>query len=414
MRTATNSSPGRSALLIALMLCAQPGLARTVSFADAVARVEAATPEAAAAAARLEGARASERMAGRLPDPSLFIDIENVGGNGTGGFDHSELTVAARQPLEFGPRQSARRAQASAATRLARAQGSADNRRLLTELARRYAAADAAGRRRDLARDQAELAARLQQDAKRRLAAGLIPELEAQRMAVAHAQALMALAAAESEARQSGAALARLLGMPEAEPDRGWLDSLALATLPETRNPPADADLWEAKSRAADADARAAVAEGKPSADMLLGVRRSYAAAETTGVAGIGIGLPLWNGNRAAIARARAQALAARHEAERDARDATDAREAAAGWIAVESARLAMIRSAALPAAGRAMELSERGWRAGALAWADLAHATESLFETRAAEIASLEAIAIARARFWQLDGDTSVLGLGR
>lgn len=60
------------------------------------------------------------------------------------------------------------------------------------------------------------------------------------------------------------------------------------------------------------------------------------------------------------------------------------------------------------------MELSERGWQAGALAWADLADAAESLFETRAAEIASLEAIAIARARFLQVDGDPAVLGLGR
>lgn len=413
MRTATRSCSRLAGLILLAALVARPGLAETVSFAAAVARVQASAPETSAAAARLEGAREAERRSGTLPDPSLDIELEDFGGSGsTGGFDRAELTVSARQPLEFGPRLSARRAQASAGTRLAEAEAGAGERQLIADLAVRYAAADAAGRRLALARDQAALSAKRKQDADRRLAAGLIPELEAQHIVVADARARVMLTTAEAEARQTMAALARLLGVETVKTDPQWLDSLVAAPIPGADAEYADMRLWRARAEAADAEAKAAAAAGKPSVDVRVGVRRNYDVDGTSGVAGLGVALPLWNGNRAAIARARAEANAMRFEAERSVRDASDRRDAAAGRIASETARLATIRSAALPAAKRAMELSERGWRAGALDWRDLADATEALFATRAAEIAALEAIALARAELLREAGDRAILGV--
>jgi cobalt-zinc-cadmium efflux system outer membrane protein len=394
---------------------ATPGAAAVLPFSDAARLVLERGPEGAAARVTLEGARAYARSAGGLPGPSIAADVENFGGRGPfQNLDSAEITLSASQPLRFGPRASARRSLAQAEAELAAARLDAATRLQLAGLMRLYAAAAAAGERAGVAAKRETLATQLQVNARRRLAAGDIAEVEARRVDVEAALAASSGEAAHLEAQAAQETLARFVGEPDVTASADWLPSLGAGPTPALRGAAALADeaIWDAERAVAARGEAEARAERLPTADLMVGVRRFRDADATTAVAGVTLGVPLWNGNRGSIARAAAAARRTGLEGTIKARDARSrAGQALAAWEAA-AVRLGTIEQSALPAARRALELSQRGYTAGALPYRDLADAAQTLIGIEDDRVTALDAIAGARATLLELTGDLSLAGL--
>lgn len=408
MATATRALAG---LLLAAL--GAPAAAAVLPFADAARLVLARGLEGEAARATLQGARAFADRAGALPGPSIAADVENFGADRSGqDVEGAQLTIAVAQPLRFGPRAASARTQARAQATLARAMADATARAQLAALVRVYAAAAAAEGHVALTEEREAIAARLAGNAARRLAAGDIAEVEARRVEVEAALAAAALQEARLAATAANGRLARLVGEPEARATPGWLDGLAGAPPSDAVEAAADRPLWEAEQAIAAGALSVERAERLPTADLTVGIRRFRDADATVGVAGITLGLPLWNGNRGAIARAQAAARRAELDTAIRAREAANRRaEALAQWRA-GAARLAAIDGSALPAARRARDLSQRGYAAGALPYRDLADANATLIAVVQSRIATQQAIAGARAALMEITGDPALVGL--
>lgn len=409
MRTATRLVP---ALLLAGLVA--PASAAEVPFETAAGLVMEQGLEVEAARVTLDGARSLARHAGGLPGPSIAADVENFGPDRNGrDIESPQVTVAVSQPLMIGPRASAQRSLARAGTLLAAAQLDAAARAQLATLTRLYAATAASGLRVDVATGRLRLADDLAANARRRLAAGDVAEVEAKRVEVEAALAAAAAQAARLEAVAASATLARFIGRDGATAAPGWLAAVsALPAEVPAEAPAADQPLWDAERAVAARAQAAARAERLPTADLTLGARRFSDAQATAAVAGVTLALPLWNGNRGAIDRAAANAKRADLEAAMKARDTRARRTDALAALHSATGRLRSIERSALPAARRALELSERGYAAGALPYRDLADASRTLIEIEESKVAAMVAIAEARATLVELSGDVALIGL--
>lgn len=384
------------ALVIALLL---PGAARAqaIPFDEAERLVLARAGEAQAAEAAIEGAEAAARQAGALPNPSLSLSAENFGGGGAArSFDSAELTASLQQPLLTGGRRSARRGAAAQTVALAEADAGRVARALRAELLRRYAAAALSAERLRLAEERRGLVARLAADAARRLAAGDIAEVDARRFEVELARASATVSAARAEAEANSRALGLLLGLDRAEAAPAWLERLPEPLAPAPAR--ADAPIWAAREAAARAEVRVQRSESAPTLSVTLGVRQLREVPATTAIAGVSIGVPLWNRNRGQIARAEAEARRTAFLNAAAERDAAQAQALARARLEGELKRLATLRADARPAAERALALAQRGYVAGALPYRDLADTIAALYDVQGQELASLAAIAEARA----------------
>ncbi len=392
------------AFAIALLL---PGAAQAqaIPFDEAERLVLARAGEAQAAQAAIEGAEAAARQAGSLPNPNLSLSSENFGGSGAArSFDAAELTASLQQPLLTGGRRSARRGAAAQAVALAEADAGRTARTLRAELVRRYAAAALSTERLRLAEQRQNLVARLATDAARRLAAGDIAEVDARRFEVELARAGATVSAAQADAAANSRALALLLGLDRATAEPSWLEHL---TEPPAWAPArADAPIWAAREAAARADVRVQRSESAPTLSVTFGVRQLQEVPATTAIAGVSIGVPLWNRNRGQIARAEAEARRTAFLNAAAARDAAQAQALARARLEGELSRLATLRTDARPAAERALALAQKGYAAGALPYRDLADTIVTLYDVEGQSLASLGAVAEARAALLLLEGD--------
>lgn len=409
MRTATSR-------LVALLLAGlgTPASAAVLPFEDAAALVLERGLEGGAARATLEGARAYARHAGGLPGPSVSVEVDNFGVDRTGrDIEGSQTTVAITQPLRIGPRASSERSLARAEAELAEAQLDATTRAQLATLTRLYAAAAAAQHSVAVAKERAALADRLAANARRRLAAGDVAEVEARRVEVEAALARAAQQAAHLHAQAAADALAGFVGEQDITAAPEWLETLAsLPVAVPADMAAADQALWAAEQAVAARSEAVARSERLPTADLLVGARRFHDAGATAAIAGVTLALPLWNGNRGGIDRAAASAKRADLEAAMKARDHQSRLTAVISALQSATTRLNAITSSALPAARRALELSQRGYEAGALPYRDLADATQTLIGIEEARVSALHAVAEARASLVELVGDRRLVGL--
>jgi len=290
-------------------------------FEDVLRAAAERAPLAAAAAARRDAADASATKARRLPNPEATVRVENWRrGTDAHPFDaQADLDVVAElsQPLPVFGTWSARRGEAAALSRAARATSRGEVEAVVLEAARLYLGAV---RGRDLVAALAEsrdVLGTMVATMEKRVGEGWSAEGDLLKLRAEHARSEALLARATLELGDAAARLAALLG-EEAPVDPARLAMPPVPALPEgeaeTLGREAAATrpaVIEARERleAARATLRLEKALRAPEPSLTAGYKRTGGL--DTALAGISFPLPLFDTNAAGVARGEAEVRAA-------------------------------------------------------------------------------------------------------
>jgi cobalt-zinc-cadmium efflux system outer membrane protein len=338
--------------------------------------------------ANLRVARGEAEQAGARPNPTVGLEVEDVGGSGAySGLSRSQTTLSVNHTLELGGKRGARIEAGRAAVTAAEAQTRQAEAEFAYELALAYVAAEIAQARADLV--AADLA-RAQEDLRATRAlvqAGREADLRAVQADAAVSAVQADLATARADAADTLGRLSALVGAPAAFTSigpslLGRARDLPLAGTEAPANTPAVA----AARAERDAAARRVKVErtrATPNLTVSVSVRRLAGDDATTFVGGISAPLPLFDRNRGAVSAASAR------------RDAAEARLRAAELDAEAGWRSAVNRSAAAQASLKAAEagetaaedayrLSRLGYEAGRAPLLEVLNARRALTEAQA------------------------------
>ncbi|WP_166654255.1 TolC family protein [Tahibacter aquaticus] len=381
------------------------GAETPLTLQETLRRVAEQGPQSALADATLRSAEANVGVARQLPNPTLSVEAENIGGTGAySGGQLRETTTSLAWPLELGGKRAAR-VRAAEAERTAAVLGAdaarADAVLQATEI---FIEAAAGERRLVLARERLRLAETGVNAARARVRAGKASPIDEQRAEVVRLNAEVAVGQAQRTVDLARATFARWTGTPGAVPRAAWFETVEGDVSPETDTPPA---LALAEAEVAAADARLSVARRARIPDLTLsaGVRRFAAVDDRATVVGIALPFPVFSSGRAGVAKARADLDAS------EARQRTIAldygRAAASAQAELDNARAAAQTAGgpALAAAEEAARIARLGYEAGKFSQLDLLEAERVLAETRGGAVQALTDFHLARARLIRLQG---------
>ena len=395
-------------LALTLLLTATPALAQVpgppLTLDAAIEMARRSSPSPAAASAGVDAAAAGRRIAGQRPNPTVAVDVENVGGaRAFNVVEAPKQTVSLAYPLELGGKRSARIGVADALGARAaidRATIDADLRLGVTQA---YTDALAADRRLATTQEQARIAADSSRAAQIRVHAGRASPLEESRAGVIRSNADLAVEQATRLATAARATLALRIGGAFTSPlEMDWFDRIGGGG---SRAGSGALAVAAARGDVATATAQERLARSQriPDVTVSAGVRRVPMVGSTAAVLGLSVPLPLFNGGRAAIEQAgaerrRAEALA--QAAELEANGATIKAEAERD-NAASAARVA--NGPALAGAQESARIARIGYREGKFGQLDLLEAERALAETRGAAIDALASYHNAQARLDRL-----------
>ena len=395
-------------LALALLLTTTPAIAQVqgppLTLDAAIEMARRSSPSAAAASASVDAAAAGRRVAGLRPNPTVAVDVENVGGSRAFNIvEAPKQTVSLAYPLELGGKRSARIGVADALSARAAVDRATVDSELRLGVTQAYTDALAADRRFATAGEQARIAADGFRAAQIRVQAGRASPLEESRAGVIRTNADLAVEQATRLATAARANLALRIGNPASGPlDSAWFDQIE-----DSAARPGSGALAVAAARGdvttASAQERFARSQRIPDVTVSAGVRRVPMVGSTAAVLGLSVPLPLFNGGRAAIdqasaERGRAEALA--QAAELEANGAIIKAEAERD-NAASAARVA--NGPALAGAQEAARIARIGYREGKFGQLDLLEAERALAETRSAAIDALASYHDAQARLDRL-----------
>lgn len=300
-------------LAVASVAAAQD--ASTVSLDDAVAAARRQAPAVAAAALRATAARTSAEAVPYLGNPSLEARIENWGGG-----DRDDLTkdvfLVATQPIELAGRAGRRRAVAAADAAAAEAHHREVARAASLAVVRSYVDAVRVRDEVALLEDQAARLTRAVTTMRARVTEGVSAEGDLKRLESEHTRLAIALQRRLAERDLHTATLGLLIGRP--------VQASQLVT-PVPTPPPTTAhdDVIEqhpavatARLRAAAADALVAFEDAQRLPLLLVSGGYKRTSGVSTGVAALGLTLPVFDRSQSPRARARGEAAASHLEYE--------------------------------------------------------------------------------------------------
>ena len=381
-------------MVFAMMLAIATAPARAQPappFKDLLEQAQAAAPRLVESAANIRVAEGLAVQAATRPNPSLGLEVENLGVNkGSNGLSNTQTTLSFGQPFELGGKRQARIDAGSASLEAAQAR----NRQVIVDfgydLAIAYAAAEAAQARSGLAEEALAAAQEDLRAAQALVNAGREADLRAVQAQAAVAAAEADLETARAVAQTAFAQLANLAGvaLPYSAVDSSLLPlATNLLVLPPA--PPALTPAVATAQSERDAAARRVIVEQTrvvPDVTGSLGIRRIGGDNATLFVAGVSVPLPLFDKNQGNIAASLAQ------------RDAAEARLSAARVEAENSYRagIAQARAAdarlkastqAETAAGEAYRLARIGYDAGRTPLIELLTARRNLTSVQSATL---------------------------
>ena len=338
------------------------------------------------------------------PNPTLDLQVENVGGSGPyRDFQSVETTLSVGQTLELGGKRGARVATAQAELDTARSRAGLNRVAYARDLVVAYATAEAASERLTVAQDGADLAQADARAARLLVDNGKEAELRALQASAAVSAARAEVSRAEAE---SGGALARLAALTGGQQtytavtpgtlDRVWSESTSSQA-------PAVA-VAEAEQRTATRKLDLERRRATPDLTVNFGVRRLAGDDATAAVAGFSLPLPLFDRNRGAVKSAQADADAARARLLMAQADAIADRRSAEGE-ARAAERSAAAASQGEAAAREAYRLARLGYEAGKLPLIELLAARRDLVAARQRHIEARLARAKAQADLAQANG---------
>jgi cobalt-zinc-cadmium efflux system outer membrane protein len=373
----------------------------TVDLPTALSRARERAPEAIAALARIDEARAHRVGADVLFAQNPELD---VGGGRRYGDPHTiAIRSLVRQALEP-TRRGARIGVADAGVLHAQALNEAELRELTFAVTTAFYDARFADLATDLAQRNQEVAARAAEAAQRRRRAGDITDLDVNLANIALGRARASLAAARSRRAEAVGQLGALIG---AQPDdvitlTGELrpPALVLESLRSSVAGRADIRAFESEARVARAESSLARANGRPDLGVWFGYERDEG--DSIIVGGVSLTLPLWN--RAQGDKAAARAKLRRAELERAAVITAASRQVVDAFEAYTRAResVEIFERDVLPTVTDSEQLLERSVETGQLAVSDYLVARQEILNGRREYLERLleYAKAAASARF--------------
>ncbi|MDG5496426.1 TolC family protein [Niveispirillum sp. BGYR6] len=396
---------------VPLAMAQQPPASLTIE--AAIAQALETGPRTAAAQARRQAAAAGVDQADVAPNPQLSVEMENFKGSGPyRDFRSSERTYSLSQTLELGGKRGARVDAARAG--LSRAGYDLEISRLDLTRDVRLAFAEALAAEADLALadDQVRLAGEVERAIQARLDAGREAPIQLSRAEIARRQAQMVLDQAKRRAQLARQMLAGLTGIPQTGQHLvdDWFTRLDSAPAVQTGE---SADLLRQQTAVRQGRADLAVERAKaiPDVTVSAGFRQFREGDNNAFLVGVSVPIPVFDQNRGAIARARAELTAAEADlaAERIDRD----RRLAAAQANLDAARdgATALKDQIIPTAETAFAAAQEGYRQGKFAYLEVLEAQRTLFEARRDLINTLQGFHNARAELDRLTATAAVTG---
>jgi cobalt-zinc-cadmium efflux system outer membrane protein len=372
---------------------------------DALKRALADDPGVRAADASRIAAEAGVRQAGRFLDPSLDVLRENVEGTGPyTGQRRAETTYSLRQPLELGGDRGARRRVAESDLEVTLALGEIRKLDLMEEVERAYVDAQAAEAGLVIAEEKLTVAQELRAAVERRVREARDPLMAGSRAEARLAEAQLERETARAVATAAHERLASFWGGGAAfSIDRGSFNVLT-PNAEGARTAP-DVALADAQAARAQAEIGVERARAFPNVDLHGGWRQFSEDRESALVFGFAMPLPIWNGNRAAIARARAEGDRAQFEREARARQAQRQTALLRGQSDTARLEVSTLDARVIPASEQALSRAREGYAQGGFSYLDVLDAQRALADARTRRVTALRNYHYAQASLARLTG---------
>ncbi len=371
----------------------------------AIARALEVAPRTAAAAARLRAAGGAVDQADVMPNPEVSVEFENFKGSGPyRGYGNVETTYSLSQTIELGGKRGARVDQARAARSTAGFDLAAAKLDLVRDVRQAFAEAVAADAAVTLAEEQLRLAGEVERSTQARLEAGREAPIQLGRAEIARRQAQLELEQAKRRAGAARQILAGLTGIGQAgvRLEDGWfrrLDGTAAETAAEST------ELLRRQSELRRSRAELDVERSKAIPDVTVsgGFRRFREGRDNAFLVGVSVPIPLFDQNRGAIERARAQVVAA--EADLAAERIDQERRVTVARANLDASRdtAATLQEKIIPTAEQAFAAAQEGYRQGKFSYLEMLEAQRTLFDTRRNLIDTLQGFHNARAELERL-----------
>lgn len=367
---------------------------------DALTRVADSHPDLRLFGARGDALAAERDRAALRPALIAGASVENAFGSGeSGGLRNAELTLTLASVLERSGKLDARRILAQSRIDALAIERETRRLDLLAEVARRYLAAVAAQKQREIAQLDIAQRQRTVAGARHRLQAGASPESVVLTAQASLARAELDRARAEQRLIAARQHLAALWG--ERDPDfevvaRDPLrlpaidDFSALASLVQSTP---ELALFADERRIREARLQLARSDGTADLDWQVGVRRLQAS-DDFGLVG-SVSMPLGSRSRALPGIRVAEAELASLEIEREAKGLAlySTLAEAHGRYRVAQIEVQRLRNDVLPKLGQAETAAERAYRAGAISYLEWAQLQSERTATRRQQLdAALDA----------------------
>jgi cobalt-zinc-cadmium efflux system outer membrane protein len=334
-------------------------------YVELLRQAEASAPRLAESRANVRAALGRSDQASVLPNPTVGLEVENLGEKAnTGGLAAEQTTLSVNVPIELGGKREARITAGIATVTAAQAQ----NRRVLIdfayELALSYLSAEAAEARTSLYEATVSASAEDLRAAQALVDAGREAVVRAVQARAASAAAQSDLETARADAQD---VLSRLSALVAVRTPYTAVSSSLLPLVDNLRPPASEPPSAFPTVVAAEAERQAAAqrveverTRAAPNITLLLGMRRFGGSDATAFLGGVSVPLPLFDRNRGNVSAALAEFDAA------DARLNAARAEAEAGWRAdVAQVNAAEIRRGAAEKAAAAAEETYRLTRTG-------------------------------------------------
>ncbi len=378
----------------------------TLTFSEAVQRAQSSNPALRAAGFEKEATEAIVSQSGRLGNPTLHFETENLGASGS---ETTQATLVLSQPIELGGDRSARRAVAQADVDLATSALDLALVRLVADVRTRFATAIAAQDGVRLAAESLELAETARYVTSEQVDAGDRSPVDLTRAEVAVAEAQAHAARANAKEHAAFSALAMLW---REAPDFAAVESIEV----ELSVPPYE--LLTAGLAASPTLARFAVETARreavvrlerahriPNPTISAGYRQFFDPGAGAFVVGIALPLPVFDRNSGNVAAARARLAAV--DAEQDAFliEAQTLLAEAYGELTASAVEARILRLEALPRAEDVADRIDEGYREGKFELLDVLDARRTLVALRSNYMDALAAFRGASADVARLLG---------
>lgn len=368
-------------------------------------------PELATFSWEARAREAAALQAGSFPNPEFSAEAENLGNSRLQALDGTAATFRFSQAIELGGKRAKRLRLAGIERELARWDYEIKRLDILTETRKAFTQVLAAQERRRLATELASVAEQVRCTVAERVNAGRVSPLEETKAEVAAANSRLQQKRAFNALEAARAALAALWGDTEARFGRAQGEIGVLAPIPTlheiqhlvTRNP--SVARWVAEIEQRRVAITLAEAKRVPDITLSAGVRQFTDTGDTAFVTGFSVPLPVFDRNdrgiqgslyrfRQAQEEERAVEVKARAQLEQDHRILSTAHE-----------ETLTLRDEILPAAQRAFEAANEGYRHGKFSYLEVLDAQRTWFETRLRYLGALTAYQIAAAELERLIG---------